>query len=297
MISETENAGGSVPNLATYTEDEDFPKKMNETNLSKRKVRTEEWEYKMDFANFKKEIMDLLQGFGKTQSENLTQIKDEILEIKSEIQTVKLATENFTHQFDRLNNEITNIKSQNSETQDKIRQIETEMTMLKIQKGAEASSSAPQDVLASEELLHELKDRCDREKNIVVVGIPEKNEKNSKLRRNYDEEEVGKVISTLDKDCPKPIKSIRLGKYIPEKNRPVKVYFSDTNTPRSLLRQKSSLPENIQIYADQTPSQKQHWQSMKEELKKRTENGEKDLLLKYIKGIPKIITSTTNPKN
>lgn len=106
-----------------------------------------------------------------------------------------------------------------------------------------------------------------------------------------------KVITSLYENCPKPIKSIRLGKYIPTKNRPIKVCFDDTHTPRFLLRNKIKLHENIQIYADQTPTQKQYWQSMKEELQTRTNNGEKDLIMKYIRGVPRIVINKTNPKN
>jgi hypothetical protein len=48
---------------------------------------------------------------------------------------------------------------------------------------------------------------------------------------------------------------------------------------------------------DQTPAQKKYVDTLKEELNKRTENGEKDLSIRYIKGLPKIITNKNAPKN
>lgn len=48
---------------------------------------------------------------------------------------------------------------------------------------------------------------------------------------------------------------------------------------------------NIKMYADQTPTQQQFLRSPKLELEMRTRNGEKNLMIKYIKGVPKIIVN------
>ncbi|XP_045452345.1 uncharacterized protein LOC123661426 [Melitaea cinxia] len=76
---------------------------------------------------------------------------------------------------------------------------------------------------------------------------------------------------------------MRLGKYTPNKSRPIKVFFNNTDIPKCLVYNKQKLPKTIKIYSDQTPTQKLFMQQLRDELQKRTANGEKDLIIKYIK--------------
>lgn len=147
-------------------------------------------------------------------------------------------------------------------------------------------------IVDHQNLILELKDRCDRERNIVIVGIPEINEKIYRSRQSHDGEESMKVLKALYENCPKPMKTLRLGKYNPDKNRPIKLCFENNEIPKRILRNKTKLPKNIQIYADQTPTQQQFLRSLKEEINKRTDGGERDLIIKYIKGVPRIIINT-----
>lgn len=285
-ISGSELTTGSAPDLSCCGDygEEDF----TNINIRKRKERTDEQDLKNDFATFRNEMMMFFQDFGKTQTQNLLGIREEISEIRNEIQSIKNVTEKFTQQFEHINTEITDIKTENKKIQHKINDMEFDMSRLKTHLNAENSSLSPPNVLASENLIHELRDRVQREKNIIIIGINEKEERDFKLRRAYDDGEVLKVITSINNTCPKPARSIRLGKYNPNKNRPIKVYFNEPTTPRELLRNKLQLPDNIKMYADQTPAQKQYWLSLREDLKKRTDNGEKDLIIKYINGTPKI---------
>lgn len=86
---------------------------------------------------------------------------------------------------------------------------------------------------------------------------------------------------------------MRLGKYTSNKSRPIKAYFNNSETPKYLLRIKVKLPENIKLYADQTPTQRCFVQSLREKLNKRIENGEKDLIytLKACRQSPQTITT------
>lgn len=286
LISGSESASGSVPNLSTYSET-DF-----QTNicLRKRKERPEEIDYKNDFEKFRTDMMKLLSEFGKTQNENLICIRHEISEIKNEIKTINSTTENITKNIEHINNEMKNMKSDQATTEIKIRQIETEICQLKDQQNIVCSTSKSPN-LHHHNLFLELQDRCDRAKNIVIVGILEINDKNSNSRRNHDNNEVKRVLKSIYEECPNPIKSIRLGKYIPNKNRPIKIFFDCPSIPKYLLRNRKKLPEDIQIYSDQTPAQKEYLRLLKEELIKRIEKGEKDLIIKYVKGIPTIVTN------
>lgn len=287
LISGSDCPSGSVPNLPSYEKDAYV-----NTASRKRKEQADTRDHGDDFASFRADIMHFLQEFGKTQNEKLTHIREEIQEIKSEVKTIKLSTEIISQKFTKINDEIEKIKSNNTITEVKMNSIIKEISHIQEK---QSSSKSPFDV--HENLIRELKDRCDREKNIVIVGILEKNDKNSNSRRNHDEIEIMKVIKSLYEDCPKPIKIMRLGKYIPNKSRPLKVCFDNINSPKNLLRNKAKLTHPITIYSDQTPTQKQYLQSLKEELNKRMQNGEQNLVIKYIKGMPTITSCEINQKN
>ncbi|CAH2086216.1 unnamed protein product [Euphydryas editha] len=282
------SGSGSVPNLTIVDDDCAY------MNQRKRKDRTDEYDYKSDLLSFRTDIMKFLQEFGKSQNESLTQIRDQISEITNEVKTFKITVE---HQFAQITKEIETIKTNNSLTQDKFTKIENEISKIREQVTTSSNPKPLSEPLMHENLILELKDRVEREKNLIIVGIAEKNDKNLNARRTYDDSEVIKLLTIVSKDVPKPIKCMRLGKYVPNKNRPIKVYFSNSETPKQLLRHKRNLPQNIQMYNDQTPKQKQYIQSLKNELQTRQESGEQDLIIKYIKGMPTIIKNKITQKN
>lgn len=284
------SGSGSVPNLTTFDDDT-----VGYINTRKRKERSEQEEYKNDFQSFRSEIMLFLKEFATAQNSNFSIIREEIAEIKDEMKTIKSMTENYAQQLEQVKEDIKNIKIDNSMTQEKIKNFEKEITEIKcIDFSNNSTSKSPP---CHEHLLLELKERSERAKNLVITGITEINDKNYKIRSNHDIEEFFKLATAVHGDCPKPNKSIRLGKYVPGKDRPLKICFSDTMTPKLLLKNKSKFPENIRIYYDQTPAQKKYLQSIKSELEKRLKNGETDLTIKHIKGTPQIVKDIYNKKN
>lgn len=294
LTSGSGTASGSTPNLTAYgCENVD-------TNVNvcfrKRKDRADEYDYKKDLMEFRSEIMNFLQDFGKTQIDNLKQIRKEISEVTDEIKTIKSVTENLTQRVNEISSEVHMMKSENTKILEKVAIIKTDI--IKLQKNQNTDNHTSQSLLLScEDIVSEFKDRTDREKNIIIVGITETNEKNLSTRRKYDLEEATKVIIPLYENCPKPINCMRLGKYEPEKSRPLKVCFDNSNIPKFLMRNKTKLPNNIMIYSDQTPAQRAHFQLLRDELKRRLSNGENDLSIKYIKNRPQIVKKKENSKN
>lgn len=291
LMSDSGSAGGSTSNLSCHGDEDSNINK----NLRKRKERSHEYDYKKDLADFRKDMMAFLKDFANTQNDNLAQIRQEITEIKDEFRTMKSVTENLTLQYKNISEDMQTIKSDQTITQNKIKHIENDLTTLKNKRQGNPSSESL--FSTHEELIVELKSRHEREKNIIIVGMNEPSNKNSSDRRKHDYDEVFKIINLMIQNCPEPIKCMRLGKYNPDKNRPIKVLFTSAGTPKLLLRNKSKLPENIRMYSDQTPAQKNYMEALSSELKRREENGETDLTIKYIKGVPKIIKREANPKN
>jgi hypothetical protein len=291
LASGSGSAGGSTPNLSTFDNEEFI-----NINSRKRKERSHDQEYKQDLQNFRTEIMSFLKDFGKTQTDNLFQINNHVSEIKDEVKSIKSVTESLQHKVNELSQELHGIKIEYSEAQEKITLLENDIIRMKEHKNIESQNSKSLS-LCHEDLITELKDRNDREKNIIIVGISEKHDKNSSVRKAHDSGIVERTISLIYENCPKPNKIIRLGKYKPDMSRLLKVCFDSTDVTRQLLRNRSKLPETVKLFADQTPSQKAYLQSLKEELKRREDDGEQNLIIKYINGRPKILQNNSQPKN
>ncbi|CAH2089374.1 unnamed protein product [Euphydryas editha] len=93
-----------------------------------------------------------------------------------------------------------------------------------------------------------------------------------------------KIIKTTYPECPDPIYVHRLGKYTIRKNRPIRVSFSSPEITKLILRNKTTQKDSqIKIYSDKTIHQQQQMKELKQELERRIQNGENNLVIKYIK--------------
>jgi hypothetical protein len=149
----------------------------------------------------------------------------------------------------------------------------------------------------NEEIIQEIQERKRRENNIIIVGIAEQSTTYSKDRIAKDETEVLNVFSLISPDIPKPNKIFRIGKYNAEKTRRIKACLENREQVKLLLRNKDKLPPNIHFFSDQTPAQQKHFQAIKDELAKRKNEGENDLIIKYIKGTPTIVKAISKNYN
>lgn len=147
----------------------------------------------------------------------------------------------------------------------------------------------------NEQIIREVHERKRRENNIIIVGIPELNSTSTQDRILKDESEILGIASMIDKNFQKPKKIFRIGKYTPGKTRRIKVCFDKSEPAMLLLRSKDKLPKNVKIYSDQTPAQQKYFYKVKNELSLRMKNGESDLTIRYVNGIPSIVKS--DPKN
>ncbi|KAG5872402.1 hypothetical protein JTB14_017423 [Gonioctena quinquepunctata] len=82
----------------------------------------------------------------------------------------------------------------------------------------------------------------------------------------------------------------RLGNVNPENMRPLKVNFDNSLICKFLLRERMVL-RSTTFYKE---AEREYLQCLRQELKQRIAKGEIDSTIKYIEGIPKIITQTKN---
>lgn len=244
-------------------------------------------------------------------TQSITEIKSEITELKSsheqlqksitlnvadictEINNIKTISTTITSEHGQIKGQISLLESKIQSSQDKILALETNLNLK-----TNMPSTYSDALCTNEQIIREIYERKKRECNIIIFGIPEQTSSNAKERNLNDETEVINILSSITKDIPNPKKIFRIGKYNPEKTRRIKVCFERSDLVMILLRNKDKTPNNIKLFSDQTPSQQKFFQKVKSELTQRTNNGESDLTIKYIDGVPSIIKSVAkNSKN
>lgn len=151
-------------------------------------------------------------------------------------------------------------------------------------------------VQSSDVVIQEVLDRLNRAKNVFIRGVPEL-AGDVNAGRKHDGSVVTEVLNTVN--CPaKPITIFRVGKPNVANKYPrmIKLVMPSEHDARTILRNKKNLigkssTSKLSIISDQTPSQVQLLNRLRGELDARKANGEPNLTIKYIHGVPKIIST------
>lgn len=157
--------------------------------------------------------------------------------------------------------------------------------------------SAPQVVSTdhTESIINEVAERQRRATNILIFNAPESTSGSGEARRGDDLELFAGVVSDLGitvSGC----KAIRLGRPAENRPRPLKVILPSSADAMHILRNKNKLKlrPRMHVVSDQTPLQREFLASLKRVLQERTEGGEKDLIIKYVKGVPTIMKKSVD---
>lgn len=164
---------------------------------------------------------------------------------------------------------------------DELKKIQNSLDKINVGENLESSPSI-------DALCFELNERRKREKNIIIHNLQE-NETN--------DDDRNEVIKILKKVCPElntqKIGISRLGKQQSQRSRPLKVVLSNRDEARVIMFKKRSVNlGKIFISIDQTPAQRKSYLDLKKELDLRREEGEKDIVIRYFQGCPKIVSKT-----
>lgn len=157
-------------------------------------------------------------------------------------------------------------------------------------------------VQSSDVVIQEVLDRLNRAKNVFIRGVPEATG-DINAKKEHDKSVVTEVLNTVN--CPaNPVTILRVGKPNPTNKYPrmIKLVMPNERDARTILRNKKSLIEKVStsklsIISDQTPSQVQLLKDLRGELDTRKANGEQNLTIKYIHGIPKITSINFRTQN
>lgn len=145
-------------------------------------------------------------------------------------------------------------------------------------------------------IIQEKVERENRSRNVILFGIEEANTSRQEDIKSHDKSQVLDALAQVPLQESELVTTIRLGKPIANKPRPLKVILRSRQNAIKILKTKSKLPSSISVKSDMTPYQREQLKKLRLELTERTNNGEKDLTIKYINGQPKIII-TKSPKN
>ncbi|KAG5896133.1 hypothetical protein JTB14_011878 [Gonioctena quinquepunctata] len=150
--------------------------------------------------------------------------------------------------------------------------------------------------LSNSELMHEFENRTKRTKNVMIYNVNEITSRMINERINHDTNEVNNILTTLG-ITENPIKIIRLGKAT-GKPIPLKVIMHTQQAVTDCLKNRKNLTGTIvRISADLIILQRQGIKNYMRKLNQRRENGENDIQIRYIGGVPKILKTPVNASN
>lgn len=137
-----------------------------------------------------------------------------------------------------------------------------------------------------QEVISEVEEQKIRAKNIMVFDLAESED---------DISCVTAIVGAVAAEAV-PLKAVRLGKKRSGVHRPLKVTFANENIATKVLKQSRNIKEKerINVKADLTPGQQNHLKNLRNELQKRTAEGEGDLTIKFIRGLPRIVKKQGN---
>lgn len=155
--------------------------------------------------------------------------------------------------------------------------------------------------IQAEMIIQEIQEREKRKNNIIIYGSRESNCDSNKKQIDLDTVLIKEMCDEL-KLSDDDLKVFRLGRFDPTKTdskRPIRVTFSNESRVVSVLRGLSKLRKvpsfsNVSIYRDRTPMQAQLHKDMKAKLVQRLDDGETNLVIKYVKGVPSIVSTSKN---
>ncbi|KAL4088675.1 hypothetical protein QTP88_023759 [Uroleucon formosanum] len=212
----------------------------------------------------------------------------------SETECLSSKTRNLKFFCESCNNGLRDIP----ELKNLINRLLSEVNDLKNQKNIKNDSHG-----SEEFIINEVSERNMRASNLILYNVTESNSDNTADRIAHDSNVVSNLIDSIisgDKNI-RPTKLLRLGIRGRDKSRPIKAIFSSTADVFEILKSKKKLlsltpPSNIGISSDRTLYQKNYMKELREELESRISNeGRSDLVIRYIRGTPTIVSKNDRP--
>lgn len=146
-------------------------------------------------------------------------------------------------------------------------------------------------------IMEEVLERERRATNVILVGIKECDSNIGSERKLFDDLSVKKILQDVNNGgdfCEKVVTVQRLGRRDDGKTRPIKVVLTSRQDAVWVLKNKNKAKKEVRIYDDKTPKQREELNRLRDSLNTRVQNGEANLTIRYVKGVPKIVAAQKN---
>lgn len=150
-------------------------------------------------------------------------------------------------------------------------------------------------LLVAESFMFEIVDRIKRAKNIIVYNFPESPQTNEKGRL---EDDRFKIIQEILSFCFIDVTNInvkRIGPYVYNRHRPLRVFLNREQDVRIVLQSKGSCTNGLTFTADRTTMQRQISKNARAILNDLRQQGRVNIEMKFIRGIPYLIEIQPQP--
>lgn len=234
---------------------------------------------------------EMLLPLIKQLQSSIDAISSKLNEQQLSIDAISVELKEQREEYAQLKLIVTDVKDLKDENMKLRQEVDELRNRMDKAESRDLPTAGTSDILLS--TTRELMDRKDRECNVIIFDVPEAM---SDERKEAAEEDVVSIRRLLDNiKLNLPIKrTLRLGKKS-DKPRPIKITLDSPQDAKNILKNRSKVRNKIKC--DETPLQQEHLKKIRAELKNRTEKGESDLTIKYVKGIPTIVHLQKNVKS
>lgn len=192
------------------------------------------------------------------------------------------------NKFEDLLNTVSILSEENKNLKEKVDTLEH-----KVKKIDESATSIGNE----HDIISELIDRQIRANNIIVFNLPENT--NQDQSHTTDHDKLNNMFNNIMAANISNFSCFRLGKSNEKetsKPRPLKVILRSSLEAFTVLRSQAKLrssPDwtNIRCASDRTQKQREHITFIRNEFQRRKNNGEDNIKIKYIKGMPNIVNT------
>ena len=223
-----------------------------------------------------------LEGLVKNLEERMKLVEDDQTEVKLEEKSktfADAALKKYSEEFPKLQkNNVTQI------VEEKVNELKRTEPAVNIAEKLEETEQKIREDQREMEI---------RKKNCIIHNLKEVESEDKEYKREQDLAAVDKIMENCDIEGNRPVFCIRLGKKPGDANkaRPLKVIFESEEEKLTLVKkycitkregsaeQKKSLAE-ISIVPDRTIKEREEYKKLKDELEERTQNGEKNLVIR-----------------
>lgn len=217
-------------------------------------------------------LSDIMKSL-KTQDSKLTSITTKI-----SIQENK--TDSIINKLENLMHDIANLREEN-------KTLKSELDTLRKRMDSLDASTKVTTVDPDFKLIHEVQERMEKSKNIIIFGVNEDSDMDMDSPNT-----VKRIFNALSVSTP-IIHATRMGKKN-EKPRPILVNLASKLEVLSILKAKRKLRtidtlKHIFIGTDQTIQQRNQYKDIKRQIDEKKQGGDNSWFIKFIDGVPTAI--------